>query len=119
MADTYVLQQEFAGRKQLCDEREKRTNTRLRQTEEQLAIASQNLAQSTEVLNRISHTQEDHENRLREIEANGGYEKLSKDQEDHESRIRAIEARGGKWFDKIIAALIAGAVGAFLAVLLD
>lgn len=110
-----VLQQEFAGRKQLCDEREKRTNARLRQTEEQLANAAQNLAQSTEVLNRISNTQEDHENRLREIEANGGYEKLCKEQEDHEKRIREIELRGGKWFDKIISGVIGAAVAAFMA----
>ena len=109
-----VTQQEFCGRKQLCDEREKRTSARLRQTEEQLTIASKNLAQSTEILNRMSQTQEDHEHRLREIEANGGYEKIAKDQEDHEQRLRVIESRGGKWFDKIISGVISAAVAAFM-----
>lgn len=115
MAEVLVTQQEFVGRKQLCDEREKRTSARLRQTEEQLSIASKNLAQSTEVLNRISNTQEDHEHRLREIEASGGFEKITEEQEDHEQRLRAIEARGGKWFDKIISGVIGAAVAAFMA----
>ena len=110
-----VTQQEFVGRNKLCDEREKRTNARLRQTEEQLSIASRNLAQTTEVLNWISNTQKDHENRLRDIEANGGYEEMAKEQEDHEQRLRAMESRGGKWLDKIISGVIGAAVAAFMA----
>lgn len=110
-----VLQQEFAGRKQLCDEREKRTSARLRQTEEQLSIASQNLAKTTEIMNWISETQKDHESRLRDIEAGGGVENITKEQEDHEIRIRAIESRGGQWLDKIISGVIGAAVAAFMA----
>lgn len=110
-----VTQQEFVGRNKLCDEREKRTNARLRQTEEQLSLASENLVKTTEILNRISTTQADHENRLREIEASGGYEKITQEQEDHEQRLRAIESRGGKWLDKIISGVIGAAVAAFMA----
>ncbi len=110
-----VTRPEFVGRNKLCDEREKRTNTRLRQTEEQLSIASTNLAKTTEVLNRILTMQEDHEHRIREIEAGGGYEKIAEDQEDHEQRIRAMESRGGKWFDKIISGVIGAAAAAFVA----
>ncbi len=110
-----VTQEAFAGRNKLCDEREKRTNTRLRQTEEQLSLASANLVKTTEILNRISSTQEDHEKRLREIEASGGYEKITQEQEDHEQRLRAMESRGGKWFDKIVSGVIGAAVAAFMA----
>jgi len=110
-----VTQQEFVGRNKLCDEREKRSNARLRQTEEQLSIASTNLAKTTEVLNRISNTQADHENRLREIEAGGGYEKMAEEQEDHEKRLRSIESRGGQWLDKILSGVIGAAVAAFMA----
>ena len=110
-----VTKQEFLGRNKLCDEREKRSNARLRQTEEQLTIASTNLAIATGIQNQILTTQKDHEDRLREIEANGGYEKIAEDQKDHEQRIRAMESRGGKWFDKIISGVIGAAVAAFMA----
>jgi hypothetical protein len=110
-----VTQQEFLGRNKLCDEREKRSSARLRQTEEQLSIASSNLAKATEIQNQILSTQKDHEDRLREIEANGGYEKIAEDQKDHEQRLRAIESKGGKWLDKIISGVIGAAVAAFMA----
>jgi len=110
-----VTQKEFCGRNKLCDEREKRTNTRLKTTEQQLSKASENLVKATEIQNQILTTQKDHEDRLREIEANGGYEKIAEDQKDHEQRLRAIECRGGQWLDKILSGVIGAAAAAFVA----
>lgn len=109
MADEFVTQQEYKGRKELCDERDKRSSSRLRTIEEQLSRASTSIAQSAEILNRISETQEDHEQRLRGIERSGvAAEQIEQTTQDHEKRLREIECRRGNWLDKIIgAALIA------------
>jgi len=92
MADQeYLTQQEFKGRKELCDERFRRDNTRLRDTEEKLDKVATNLSQITEIIKRNTEGQE-----------------------DHEKRLRAIELKGGKWLDKIIAVALGAAITAII-----
>ncbi len=78
-----VSQQEFKGRKELCDERFRRDNTRLRDTEDKLDKVATNLSQITEIIKRNTEGQE-----------------------DHEKRLRVIELKGGKWLDKIVAIVL-------------
>lgn len=91
----YLTQQEFKGRKELCDERFRRDNTRLRDTEEKLDKVATNLSQITEIIKRNTEGQE-----------------------DHEKRLRAIELKGGQWFDKIITIALTVAITALLTLLL-
>ncbi len=87
----HVTQQEFRWRKELCDERFRRDNTRLRDTEEKLDEVARNLSEATAI---IKHAAEG--------------------QADHEKRLRTIELKGGKWLDKIIAAAMAAAITAIV-----
>lgn len=109
-----VTRQEFVGHRELCNERETRTNARMRLVESSLAEATQNLAKATATLDRISAGQEDHETRLREIESSG-VKQSGERQEDHEARLRALEGRGGKWMDILIGAGLTALVGGLIA----
>ncbi len=114
-----VTQQEFIGRKQLCDERDKRSSKRFCQIEEKLSEAALNIARSAEILNRISETQEDHEQRIRDIEKTGATtEQIEQTARDHEARLREIESKGGKWFDKIATAVAATIITALVGILI-
>lgn len=112
-----VSRQEFLGRRELCDERETRTNARMRIVENSLAKATQNLDRATATLDRISDGQEDHEKRLREIESSG-VKQAGESQKDHESRLRALEGRGGKWMDILIGAALTAVVGGLVAIVI-
>lgn len=113
-----VSRQEFNGRRELCDEREKRTNTRMKQVESSLASVTQNLDRAAATLDRISEGQEDHEKRLREIESSG-VKQTGESQKDHESRLRALEGRGGKWLDILIGAALTAVVGGLIAIIIS
>ena len=118
MAEEFVTQQVYKGRKELCDERDKRASSRLRTIEEQLSRASTSIAQSAEIMNRISETQEDHEQRIRGIERTGATaEQMELATQDHEKRLREIECRRGNWLDKIIGAALVAIVTIVVGVL--
>lgn len=90
-----VSKQEFCGRKELCDERFRRDNTRLKDTEEALDRVSTTLTQIAEII-----------------------KQSTQGQADHEARLRVIEARGGQWLDKLIAVALGAVVTAFVAYIL-
>ncbi len=114
-----VTQQEFKGRKDLCDERNVRSNARLRLIEDQLTRASSNLDKSAEIMNRISETQEDHEQRIRGIEKSGvTAEQIEQTTQDHEKRLREIEGRRGNWVDKIIGAALVAVITIVVGILI-
>jgi len=70
-------------------------------------------------MNRISETQEDHEQRLRGIERSGvAAEQIEQTTQDHEKRLREIECRRGNWMDKIIGAALVAIVTIVVGVLI-
>lgn len=114
MAESAVMtRNECTGRRTLCDEREDRTNARMKAVERSLAEVTQNLAKATATLDRISEGQEDHEKRLREIESSG-VKQTGEQQKDHETRLRALEGRGGKWMDTLMAAVLGALAGGLI-----
>lgn len=120
MAETdMVTQQEFKGRKELCNERNTTTNARLRSIDERLDRAALNLEKTAEILNRMSETQDDHEQRIRGAERCGAtISQVEETIQDHEERLRNIEQRRGNWLDKIITAAIGVVVTIVVGILL-
>lgn len=90
-----VTQQEFKGRKELCDERFKRDGKRI-------SDAETGLDRLTTLVTEIA----------------GIVKTNTQSNKDHEERIRAIESRGGKWFDKIMMAILGAVVAAFITYIL-
>lgn len=125
-----VMQQEFKGRKELCDERFKRDNTRIGRLETNLEKLTALVTKTAEIQSANIKDTGDNEDRIKKVETN--LEALTvlvtkvaeiqnsaaKDTEDHENRLRAIEAKGGKWFDTIIAAALGALVAGVIAYLL-
>ena len=91
-----VTQNEFNGRKNVCDERFARDKERINGCETALDRLAGLVAELTGI-----------------VRAN------TESNADHEKRLRTLESRGGQWLDKIIAGVLGALVAAFAAYLLN
>lgn len=102
MPDCYVTEQLCAARRNTDDERFGRDKTRLDKAEKRL-----------DDMEKLMHEMSECNAKLTIM-----VENLKKSDEDHEDRITEIEKKPGSYWEKIVAGIIGAAVAALMAIVL-